>query len=66
LEEEGWTPPVIMDDEIGTVAVNYGMSGTPMFVVLDGENTNLGRISGELDVAGLNTLVAVAQASNEG
>jgi cytochrome c biogenesis protein CcmG/thiol:disulfide interchange protein DsbE len=66
LEEEGWTPPVIMDDELTTVAVSYGMGGTPMFVVLDGENQNLGRISGELNVDGLNTLVQVAQASIEG
>jgi thiol-disulfide isomerase/thioredoxin len=66
LEREGWTAPVIMDDEIGTVAGNYGMSATPMFVVLDGENTNLGRITGELPVDALNTLVQVAQDSIEG
>jgi thiol-disulfide isomerase/thioredoxin len=63
LEREGWTAPVIMDDEIGTVAGHYGMSSTPMFVVLDGDNNNLGRISGELDVGALDTLVQVAQSS---
>jgi thiol-disulfide isomerase/thioredoxin len=61
LEEEGWTPPVIMDDEIGSVAVNYGMSGTPFYVVLDGDNTNLGRISGEIGIQGLEALVGIAQ-----
>jgi thiol-disulfide isomerase/thioredoxin len=66
LEEEGWTPPVIMDDQLTTVAVSYGMGATPMFMVLDGENTNLGRISGELTVDGLNTLVQVAQNSIQG
>jgi len=66
LEEEGWTPPVIMDDEISTVAVNYGMSSTPMFVVLDGNNSNLGRITGELSIDALNQLVQVAEASIEG
>ncbi len=66
LEEEGWTPPVIMDDEITTVAVNYGMGATPMFVVLDGNNTNLGRITGELSTEALDQLVQVAEASIEG
>jgi len=61
LEEEGWTSPSVMDDEIGTVAANYGMAGTPFYVVLDGENTNLGRISGEIGVEGLNALAALAQ-----
>lgn len=62
LEEEGWTSPVIMDDEIGTIAGNYGMSGTPFYVVLDGENTNLIRASGEIGTQGLDQLVAIAQA----
>ena len=61
LEEEGWTSPSVMDDQIGTVAANYGMAGTPFYVVLDGENTNLGRISGEIGVEGLNALAALAQ-----
>jgi hypothetical protein len=63
LEEEGWTVPAIMDDEIGTIAVNYGMSGTPFYVVLDGDNNVIRRASGEIGTAGLNALVAVAQAS---
>ena len=62
LEEEGWTSPAIMDDEVGTVAVNYGMSGTPFYVVLDGDNVNLGRISGEVGTAGLDAMVGMAQA----
>jgi thiol-disulfide isomerase/thioredoxin len=61
LEEEEWTSPSVMDDQIGTVAANYGMAGTPFYVVLDGENTNLGRISGEIGVEGLNALAALAQ-----
>jgi hypothetical protein len=65
LEEEGWTVPVIMDDQIGTVAGNYGMAGTPFYVVLDGENTNLGRVSGEIGTQGLDALVALAQSGGE-
>lgn len=63
LEEEGWTVPAIMDNEIGTVAVNYGMSGTPFYVVLDGDNNVIRRASGEIGTAGLNALVAEAQAA---
>jgi len=61
LEEEGWTAPVIMDDDIGTVAASYGMAGTPFWVVLDGDNTNLFRVSGEIPVDGLDAMVALAQ-----
>ncbi len=65
LEEEGWTAPVIMDDQIGVVAGNYGMAGTPFYVVLDGENNNLGRVSGEIGTAGLDQLVALAQSGGQ-
>lgn len=63
LEEEGWTPPVIMDDEQGSVVEAYGMRGTPFYVVLDGENRNLGRFSGEVGVPGLEAMARIAQAS---
>lgn len=63
LVDEGWTSPVIMDDEAGTVAVSYGLAGTPFFVVLDGENKVLGRVSGEIGTAGFDALVALAQGS---
>lgn len=42
-----------MDDRIGTAAVAFGMTGTPFYVVLDGDNGILGRFSGEVGVAGL-------------
>jgi len=60
LEDEGWTPPVIMDDEIGSAAVAYGMAGTPFYVVLDGDNNTMARISGEIGLDGLNTLASLA------
>lgn len=63
LEEEGWTTPVIMDDAIGSVVVSYGMRGTPFYVVLDGENTNLGRFSGQVGPAGLDRMVELAEFS---
>lgn len=61
LEGEGWTVPVIRDDQDGTVAFAYGLTGTPMYVVLDGENRNVGRISGEIGLQGLNALAALAE-----
>jgi len=63
LESEGWTVPVIMDDEISTVAGSFGMTGTPFYAVLDGDNIDVFRISGEIGVAGLEALVGMAQAS---
>jgi thiol-disulfide isomerase/thioredoxin len=63
LENEGWTVPVIMDDEIGTAAAGYGMAGTPMYVVLDGDNNVLQRVSGEIGVVGLDTLAQMAAES---
>jgi thiol-disulfide isomerase/thioredoxin len=64
LEDEGWTVPVIMDDEANSVAIAYGMRGTPFYIVLDGDNVNLQRVSGEIGIPGLNALVDIAQASN--
>lgn len=61
LEGEGWTVPVIMDDPIGSAAIAFGMTGTPFYVVLDGENRNLGRFAGEIGVTGLEVLAAIAQ-----
>jgi len=60
LVEEGWTVPVIMDDELNTVAIAYGLAGTLFYAVLDGDNANLQRVSGEIGIAGLNALVDIA------
>jgi cytochrome c biogenesis protein CcmG/thiol:disulfide interchange protein DsbE len=60
LEQAGWTTPVIMDDKSGTAAIAFGMQTTPMYVVLDGDNNVIGRISGEIGVNGLNTLSQLA------
>lgn len=62
LESEGWTSPTIMDSEDGEVALAYGLSATPWYVILDGENRNLGRISGAVGEAGLIAMVEIAQA----
>ena len=63
LEDEGWTTPVIMDDEIGSAIAAYGVRGTPFYVILDGENNNLGRLSGQVGTAGLDAMVQIAEDS---
>jgi hypothetical protein len=66
LMEEGWTVPTIMDDADNTAVLAYGMRGTPFYVVLDGENNNLGRFSGARGVAGLEAMAQLAQSSIDG
>ena len=53
LIDEGWTAPTIMDDENSSSVFAYGVRGTPFYVVLDGDNRNLGRFSGEVGLGGL-------------
>lgn len=59
LEREGWTVPTIVDSEQGDVARAYGMTGTPFYAFLDGDNTLVRRASGQLDPA---TMQAVLEA----
>jgi thiol-disulfide isomerase/thioredoxin len=66
LEREGWTSPVIMDNEEGSVVSAFGLVSTPLYVVLDGENKNLGRFSGEVGTSGLVTMANLALSSLEG
>jgi cytochrome c biogenesis protein CcmG, thiol:disulfide interchange protein DsbE len=66
LAEEGWTTPTIMDDQAGSIVQAYGMTGTPTYVVLGPDNENLGRLSGEIGVDGLNALAGLAASSLEG
>jgi thiol-disulfide isomerase/thioredoxin len=66
LDGYGWTVPTIMDDNLGSADIAYGVVGTPFYVVLDGDNTVLGRISGAVGTAGLEAMVQLAQDSIEG
>lgn len=65
LADEGWTSPTIKDDREGSIVNAYGMTGTPTYVVLGPDNENLGRLSGEIGVDGLNALAGIAAASLE-
>ena len=44
----------------------FGMVGTPTYVVLGPDNENLGRLSGEIGLSGLQALAGIAAASLEG
>ena len=63
LVGEGWTVPTLTDDTSNTVSTSYGMTGTPFYMVLDGNNTNLVRVSGQIGIEGLEQLVALAQSA---
>jgi thiol-disulfide isomerase/thioredoxin len=66
LESEGWAVTTLKDDQNQTIASSYGLTGTPYYIVLDGENNNLGRISGALGVQGFEAMASIAQAGLEG
>jgi cytochrome c biogenesis protein CcmG/thiol:disulfide interchange protein DsbE len=57
LEREGWTVPVIVDP---TTAVSqaYGLNAYPYWVFVDGEGKVTGRLTGELPIADLETILA--------
>lgn len=65
LESEGWTSPTIKDDEQSSIVNAYGMVGTPTYLVLGPDNENLGRVSGEIGLGGLQTLARLAADSLE-
>ena len=65
LDEEGWTIPTIMDDADNTAVAAYGLRGTPFYVVLDGDGNVVARYSGEVGLAGLETMKLIAEQSME-
>lgn len=60
VEDVGWTVPVIQDDQAGTANQAFGMTGTPFWVVLDGDNNVMARVSGEI---GNDAVAALFQAA---
>lgn len=48
LEREGWTVPVIVDDEAYTVGNTLGLSAFPFWVFVNADGTVAGRTTGEL------------------
>lgn len=66
LERENWDAPTLMDNAQREVQSVYAANATPYFMVLDGENRNMGRTSGRLGASGLDALVAIARAGGSG
>jgi cytochrome c biogenesis protein CcmG/thiol:disulfide interchange protein DsbE len=58
LDREGWTVPVIVDDEQSTVGAAFGLRYFPYFVFISADGTIASRTSGELPV---DTLAQIAQ-----
>lgn len=56
LDREGWTVPVIVD-RTGSVATAYGLSAFPFWVFVAADGTVTGRMTGELPIADLETII---------
>lgn len=63
LKGEGWSAPVLADDENSSVAQAYGLSAFPYFVVVDADGKVVERASGELTTRQFDAVVAAAQGS---
>lgn len=61
LASEGWDVPTIQDNESSSASAAFGMAGTPFWVVLDGNNEVLFRISGEITQGGMDAVNALFQ-----
>jgi cytochrome c biogenesis protein CcmG, thiol:disulfide interchange protein DsbE len=56
LAREGWTVPVIVD-RTNTVADAYGLTAFPFWVFVDAEGNVTGRLTGELPIRDLETII---------
>lgn len=50
LEGEGWTTPVIADDEDSSAMLSYGGSSVPFWVFLDANGAVVARVSGSVEI----------------
>lgn len=64
LEQEGWTPPVIVDDEDSSVYRAYGGAGSfPYWVFVSADGTVVSRAEGVLSLEALTLFLELAAAS---
>lgn len=66
LDSENWDVPTIKDDEGNTASSAMGIGGTPYWLVLNGDNEVVFRISGEITQGGMDVVNAVFQTAAEG
>jgi cytochrome c biogenesis protein CcmG/thiol:disulfide interchange protein DsbE len=48
LEDEGWTSPVIRDDQAGTAMISFGGNAFPYWVFVNSDGTVAGRVAGAI------------------
>lgn len=58
LEREGWTVPVIVDDESSSVSAAFGLTAFPFFVFVDDQGRVVQRVAGALPVEAISGAVA--------
>jgi thiol-disulfide isomerase/thioredoxin len=56
LEREGWASPIIVDDEVTTVARSFGLNAFPFWVFIAADGTVWGRTSGMLGTSVLDDI----------
>ena len=61
LEREGWDIPTLYDDEAGSAARAFGLSGFPYFVAIDADGNVVARASGELEPPQFEALLDAAR-----
>ncbi len=57
LEREGWTAPIIRDDDASLVYASYGAGGFPFWVFVNSDGTIARRTSGETSIADLEAIM---------
>lgn len=61
LDSEGWSAPVLADDEASSAARQFGLSAFPYFVVVDADGKVVARASGEISTDQFDAAVTAAQ-----
>jgi thiol-disulfide isomerase/thioredoxin len=64
MTREGWSSPIIRDDQDNTVLVAYGGNSFPYWVFLNGDGTVALRVAGETNVDVLTQIMAGLEASS--
>ncbi|NQV06398.1 TlpA family protein disulfide reductase [bacterium] len=58
LESEGWTIPLILDDQSSSVGSAFGLDGTPYWVFIDTDGNVSTRLTGNLTAESLDAIAA--------